>query len=189
MIDKITASIAKHLLEQVPSLSKSGGIAQVIQVRSGDTVRRLPACQLDPTGDYTGMLPDSMESAVSFFQVVSSGPRATATGRLDMTAVLRLVLWTNGTKIYPNDADKVMLDILAALATWKPADLEGVAGISVKAVNYEPKGKSVFNAYSFDEAETQFLLPPFDWRTVQIRVLFSVLTGCSPGWVSSATNC
>lgn len=189
MIDKIAASIATHLGERVPALSKSGGIAQVIQLRSGDTIRRLPGCLLDPSGAYTGMLPDSLESAVSFFQVVSSAPRTEAAGRIDMTAVLRLVLWTNGTKIYPNDADKVMLDILAALSTWKPTDLAGVSGIGVKVTNYEPKEKSVFNAYTFDEVETQFLLPPFDWRTVQIRVLYSVLTACSPGWVASVTTC
>lgn len=192
MIEQIIDSIAVHIKENVPSVSKSGGIAQVVTVSSDGKPRRYPACINPGKFEYAAMLPDALESVVSFFQVVNNDLRSPAPGgRVDMVSLLRLVLWTNATKIYPGDVDAVIMDVLAAIKTFK---FDSTALISPKAVKvmferFEPKSKSIFSAYTFDEGQTQFLMPPFDWRSIQIRVLYSITASCSPGRVASVNIC
>lgn len=192
MIEVIASDLAAAIKANVPAVSKAGGIAQLITVTSADAVRRYPACAIDGGPAYTAMLPDSMESAVVFFQVVDTGYRETGTaGRVDMFAVLRLVLWVNGTKIYPAKVDAVMADILHQAHAFRYATSDAIAPKAVRILieNYEPKDKAVFNPYTFDESQTQFLQPPYDWRCARVRVLYSITGQCSPGWATAQHHC
>lgn len=192
MIDQIADAIAVHLKVNVPSISKAGGIAQVVTLSSAGTPLRLPACMIGGGPGYTGMLPDSLESAVLFFQVVSNSTRPEAPGgRIDMDTTLRLVLWVNQTKIYPVDVDAVLRDVLYRLASFhfdETGDGKPKA-VKVFSASYEPKNKEIFNPYTFDESQTQFLTPPYDWRSIQVRVLYSITRQCSPGWVTAQDHC
>lgn len=192
MIEQITDALAVHLAANVPALSKSGGIAQVVQVQSDTATRRLPGCILAGQSNYTAMLPDSLESAVSFFQVVSTSQRDEAPGgRVDVETTIRLVLWVNNTRVYPANADAVLQDVLFYVRGFRFDETPAGSpkGVRVRLSAYEPKSKEIFNAYTFDEIQTQFLTPPYDWRQVQIRVLYSITAQCSPAFAANSPHC
>lgn len=188
MIETILKTAAKAIHENVPAISKAGGAVQVVTMRDGQRIaRNIPAVPPDQDAsnqgnDYIAMLPADGESAVAFWQVLSTKPddKQRATDKaLPMVASCRLVVWANKRRLSPPDVSAVLLECVRQA---QAADLteEWLQTVRLDLLNVERRDKAIFSEYTFDEVDTQYLLEPYDFGSALFDVRYTILLTCLP---------
>jgi hypothetical protein len=186
MIELILQKAATAVHDDVAAVTLSGGAAQVLQLTSGKSVKRIPAVPLAPgeeprrKGDtYKDLIPTDQESAVVFFQTMGSSQVAEDARKSIHLARARMVLWGNKRRLDPPNLDALLAECIAVVRT---ADLteEYLSPVRAFLEYIEPKDKAIFSPYTFDEAATQYLSEPYDFRSCVLEFRYVVLTSCLP---------
>jgi hypothetical protein len=120
-----------------------------------------------------------------YFEDVSKAVLEVNRDYTSMEAVIRLVGWFNLKKINSSltDADLMLMNVINAIPETYPP-LPGATPylnrIRVMFAGQEPRSADIFGAYSYDEAEKQYLIYPFDYWAINYRILYSVAPSCVP---------
>ena len=191
MIETMLAKAAAHIQLNVAAVSKSGGVAQVIQMRSGNRTRKVPAVP-DGNGGYMDLLPDDGQSAVAFWHVLSVATdtrlRSHNPLMMPMEAKVRLIVWGNKKRLSPPDVLGVLGECIREA---KRADMseDWIQAINMHPTAVDHQNKIIFSMYDFDEVETQFLTEPYDFASAIFEIQYSVLVTCMPPVAAVQTNC
>lgn len=187
MIETILQKAANAIYENVAPVSKSGGAVQLVSLRDGKRVYNVPAVPASADGsnqgnDYIAMIPADAESAVAFWQVLStqidSRQRVTAQ-QIPMIARARLVVWANKKRLSPPDVQAVLAECIRQV---QAADLseDWIQGINKTIVNIEQRDKGIFSEYGFDEVENQYLTEPYDFASALFDMQYTIMLTCLP---------
>lgn len=187
MIEAILQKAANAIYENVAPVSKSGGAVQLVSLRDGKRVYNVPAVPASADGsnqgnDYIAMIPADSESAVAFWQVLStqvdSRQRVTAQ-QIPMLARARLVVWANKRRLSPPDIQAVLAECIRQV---QAADLseDWIQGINKTVVNIEQRDKGIFSEYGFDEVENQYLTEPYDFASALFDIQYTIMLTCLP---------
>lgn len=187
MIEAILQKAANAIYENVAPVSKSGGAVQLVSLRDGKRVYNVPAVPASADGsnqgnDYIAMIPADSESAVAFWQVLStqvdSRQRVTAQ-QIPMLARARLVVWANKRRLSPPDIQAVLAECIRQV---QAADLseDWIQGINKTVVNIEQRDKGIFSEYGFDEVENQYLTEPYDFASALFDMQYTIMLTCLP---------
>lgn len=176
-------TIAKTLAARIASLgfiSLSAGLARAQKITIQDKTKTLPAYP-DSTkkNGYVWLTPDSKESGISYFESLSNEQTGELGGGrgFQFRSRLRLVVWLNTKRLTSEDAGAMMTGIVSNLQGKHEAS-GGVSNIVVVPDKEVPRGPELFAKYTYDEAETQFLMLPFEYFAFEFVVSYVVLTGC-----------
>ena len=180
MIEEIINGIAAEVAA-LPWVSRTGGITRAVRINDNGVTRTLPAAKVVGSGtDAPGwMIPDSNDSAIVYFEEVSTATASTSSlARIDCITSVRLVLWANLQRI-DADVSTAMAKIIATI-TERPANLTICKSIQVSIAGFEPQVQSiVFGRYTFDDRENQQFLYPFDFASILLRIQYSVVPSCA----------
>ena len=178
----MTDKIAQLILNEISTLNwvdKTAGVVKALSVNVKNEEKVYPiylnsALPCD-TSTYTDLVPDSSKMSIIYFEdggseVIESGCKYT-----DMEATLKLVCWVNLKRINIDytDAEYIKLNLINNIPSHID-NTDWVTKIRVMFEGEEPKGADIFSDYTYDEAENQYLIYPFDFFALNYRVKYSI---------------
>jgi hypothetical protein len=102
-------------------------------------------------------------------------------------ANVRLIVWLNTSRLSGSTA-QVEQDIINALHE-EPTETFPASRIVCKIVS-RLSGPGIFTRYTFDEAENQQLMPPFQYFAYNLNVNFAIAPACATSTViQTAPQC
>jgi hypothetical protein len=141
------------------------------------------------TGDYIDLLPNTSKRCVMYFE--DKGTTFRNHGQdIDYTASVNFVCWFNY-KLIDHDLYTDSLLVANVLKTI-PERVTGLAYInrvSITPIRQLPKDVNVvFGAYTYNEAEVQFVTYPYDFFAIEYEIKFTLTKSCVPD-ISIDTAC
>ena len=179
----MTDKIAQLILDEISSLNwidKTAGVVKPLRVKVKGGEEKIYPIYLNSampcdSSTYTDLVPDSSKRSVLYFEdggvdVVESGCRYT-----DMEATLKLVCWVNLKKINTTytSAEPIKLDLINNIPA-RIANTDWVTKIRVMFEGEETKSAGIFSEYTYDEAEAQYLIYPYDFFALNYKIRYSV---------------
>lgn len=173
---------AKFLAERCTFLSLVGGAVKQQKVSVADVVKIIPACaSLDSDGAYNSMVPDACQSGIAYFDTIQNKAlqELSGTGGYSYAANVRLVVWINTERLAGYTPGAAMASCVSALTGFS-----GSFGL-IKNVKVEPvaealKSPSIFMKYTYDEAQLQYLMPPYDYFAFDFNFKYILSNSCAP---------
>ena len=185
MIDLAINHLADRL-RTLAFLDVVGGAArqQKITVAGNQPRQKVVPAVPDPTSEkaYIDLSPSSDLASIAYFEVLSNKFDSAAGGSRGhiFSCVARMVVWMNTARISPRQ------DIPSALAlcvskvsgTYDNCQLP-VASIVVEPLQEVPRSSEIFGKYSYNEAESQFLMLPFEYFAFDFNIRFATVANCN----------
>lgn len=181
MIDLVAQQI-RPSLANLGWIDTVGGIAREQKMRVGDVVKNLPAFP-DPdnaASEYVPLWPDAAKSAITYFEVVNNQKRGDLSGgrAFQFEAVLRLVVWFNTSRLNPASAIPQAMAAIVSAVSGRKEDAAPVGNVIVMPLQEVAKSPAIFSRWTYDEAETQFLMSPYDYFAFDFLVQFTLSAAC-----------
>lgn len=204
-MNKEIALVMLDRIKDAPYLDRVSGLVQTFtQTREADggrTVqRKIPVTSFatfqdcaDKPQPQIDMIPNSRYKSVLYFE--DQGISAPTPGRhgFDYISKIRLVCWLNTNLIagQPNMlmTAQILNDIVGKLCVPNPFNVQPFTRISVKVANIPNQDRGIFSKYDYDDAETQYLMPPFEYFAIDFNVYYTVLKDCLPPIETSLDPC
>lgn len=172
MIDRVLHLFAQDIAAELPIFSKTGGQVRPVKINDGSKIKTVPASvSADPTEAVVHLSPDSRESGILWFEAGPTRVGKEIGGVLPLENDVRLVAWLNLKKIAPPDTSLVVAKLLEIMrAEFSPTAGHALRNRTTVFLGDVPTDPSIFSRWDFAEAESQFLLPPFDFFALNFRV-------------------
>ena len=186
------ANILKSYIEVLPWADKVAGLTQVANIRlkegENKTDKSYPiSCDIDADackkGKYQDLAPDQKKKSVMFFEDRGGVTIEKHEGnRIFYQCQLRLVVWLNIRLIegVACDADAscgvsgdYVIDVIKAIP-YHPFDFGGFYGIFIDPPEQVERSVDIFNRYTFNEPQTQYLMHPFDYFALDFMIHFAI---------------
>lgn len=186
MIEDIV-NLIKSDIQTLAFIDKIGGIVKpmIIKKINGDATidKTIPVCYNDTktkceVSDYVDYCPNTKFKSVSYFEGNELNQIDSTAKYVQYETVLRFVCWLNLPLINQTltPLNNVPFEILEAVNRRLNNVSPFVFGRITQANII--KGSDIFSPYSYDEAENQYLIFPFDYFAVDFTVNFRVPFAC-----------
>lgn len=155
-----------------------GGIVRPVKLNIGGKIKTVPGWpkwDKDPIvckpGEVSPMVPSASQGAVLYFEPVADNYGAKLSCGQMVASTFRLIYWYDSRR-YETFPRHYVIRYLMDLAESSPPGLVNnqYKVIAVKAGDILPPTADLFSKYTYDEAETQYLMPPFDVIAFNIHV-------------------
>jgi len=199
MNEIIADFLAQHFIN-MPYVTRAAGCVQMRKYKGkGGAEKRVPAAskvyqQLQPEEircdpDSLDLVPQSRETGILYFE--DKGAKNTNSNkRMDTwEGKLELVYWANFKKI---GADTSIGDLQGNILQNLPQNIAASGALisaTVKPSRIMPKRPSPFDPYTYDEAATQFITPPYDYLHIEISYKALTLAGCATNIILNPDEC
>lgn len=189
----MTKELAHELrlkLDDFSIFTKIAGIAQPVTVfkpteDGKNTDKVIPVTydhnQKECEGKEIDLVPDSTMRGILYFEDLGSTVTAGRHGFHDFNSRLLLVGWLNRELIsqrYTEITGKVIAMILGRLVNTNPVNVGIFSKLKVKAEKISEQSNDIFKKYSYNEKETQYLRPPFEYFAITLLCSYSVNPAC-----------
>jgi hypothetical protein len=128
------------------------------------------------------LVPDSKRKGILYFEDLGTKYAGIKSGRNTYTSVLRVICWLNTTFIEKSSCHEitapVMNEIIKRFCSNPYFSQDGFTKIFVSVSGFPKNGKEIFAAYTYDEAITQYLLPPYESFAIDFNISFAVADNC-----------
>lgn len=176
----LIAKIIKDLLSPLPYFDLAAGLVQVIikpdSSENKSVNKRIPI-EVDVSEEKTSNALYPRDDIKGMFFIEDGG--AKSEGNSDWTSDLTLVCWFCPKKIASNPdavAANALADISEAFKTFHNSS--PVSRLKVNIVNIPKRDAGIFSKYTFDEKQTQFLMPPFDFFALKLKCAYRLNPNC-----------
>lgn len=179
-------SIIKQILPDIQALNFADLVAGVVTqatqniMDKGNAVAKkiFPIYENSPTacqnGDYSILTPDEKYKSIIYFEEINSSVVAQTNYEIKMSTDVRLVAWFNLKKINNTVNSDTLLRLIMQAIPEQVAGFNEIENIKIKFNGIENKTPTVFSNYTYDEAETQYLLFPYDYGSLLYTVTYSL---------------
>ena len=135
------------------------------------------------------LIPNSKKKGIIYFEDAAgiTTIRDLSGGRKLYRASLIMVVWLNRRKISGEDYSNIAPSAYAAIEEKLRVSKDGENEIKNISFTRFRQGPEIFAKYSYDETETQFLRPPFEYFAVDVTVNF--VSVCKPEICINENNC
>jgi hypothetical protein len=179
------ANIVVSYIKELSWIDKIAGLTQIARVTQGGVEKRFPiSCDLTyddacTTGCYDELMPNSQYGSVVFFEDGSFNFIRQEGGKLYYESRLRLVAWLNYKKLPGGcgSSGDYIISIIKALPAF-PQNVGDMIRLSITVTSQAQRSSGVFSKYTFDELHSQFLMLPYDFFGLDLRVEFYVIPEC-----------
>ncbi|WP_313418829.1 hypothetical protein [Sphingobacterium multivorum] len=176
----LIGKIIKDLVSPLPYFDIGAGLVQVIKKSDISDIKgvfkKFPVeVNVTEENNLLALYPD--EHLKGLFFVEDMGARSD--GNNDWTSDLTLVCWFCPKKISSN-ADAVSAHALADITNlFKPFYNVGpISRLKINVVSIPQRESGIFSKYTFDEAQTQYLMPPFDFFALKLKCSYRLSPNC-----------
>jgi hypothetical protein len=186
MIEPIINQIALGLDIDLNWADVITGVCEVLRLKMGadGTVEKVIPGYLNTnpstcnTSRYLDLVPNSGKKSIIYFDNLSESVESENRYYKQMNASLRLVCWVNLPLIDKSLTNAITLqqDVLKNLPV-RVANQSPFAWNRVSVLGVE-RNESIFSAWSYDEAEKQYLIFPFDYFAINLSINYRYLTNC-----------
>lgn len=178
-------SIVRQLLPYINALPFADRVAGIItpaqqKIYAGENAvtKIFPMYENTPSacesGTYISLVPDEKFRSIIYFEEISNEVTRETNDYADIVSQVRLIGWFNLKKIGNTyDADTMMRLIYQSIPK-KLAEFEDMFDIRILFSGIESKSPQLFSQFTYDEAEHQFLIFPFDYGAVRYTINFRV---------------
>lgn len=197
-MNKLISLALMSRLYSLPFIDKFGGIVQTITkvIPNGDKpiLKRIPisAVHQAPSGcsdltDATSIhfIPESKLRGMLYFEdlgLTTDNSRKRHTGMNWYRSRLRLVVWVNQKNLLPEYsitfATSAMNQIIDLMVNGEQ-NFDILRNMKVSITSIPPATSALFANYDYNEQETQFLIPPYDFFALDLDIQFGVAKGCA----------
>ena len=185
-MQNLLISILKPKLAELPFVSLFGGLAHTLRTTStSGAPQRMPISKeatilqdrsLGPE-QYVSLVPDGAERGVAYFEHRSLKVQGVASGRANMTSVLRYVFWGN-LGFGDSAAALAQLAVIKRIPDAK-YNAGALVGIFHQVTGIFMPQDGLFDKYTYNEAELQYLMSPYTAFGIEITTAFSLpLAAC-----------
>ena len=181
MINLAVTRLQEKLQSNLGFLDLVGGVAHAQKIKIGEQVRTLPATPDPENPDgYIWLTPDSARSGIAYFEVLrSERPEPLAGGNAYIyRAAVRCVVWLNTARLSPKAAAPVVMAMVASQLQGRYDDAYPVTNIRVTPEGEAVKSPELFGKYTYNEAESQFLMLPFEYFAFDFALSFALISDC-----------
>lgn len=196
-MNKYISLVLMTRLLNLPYINKYGGVVQTITkvVTNGTnkpTLKRIPISAVHEApagcGDLAEainlhFIPESKLKGMLYFEdngsVLDNNKRASSL--TFWHSKLRLVVWMNQkllTEQFDIELASMAMNEMITLLCTNPVNLDVFKNLRVEVASIPPATSSLFSQYDYNEKETQFLMPPYDFFAVDLDVFFGIPKGC-----------
>ena len=192
--------ILKDRIKDCNFADRVAGIVQTISIQEKSKdykttiIKKYPAA-CDVVGEncgesgskYKDLIPNSSKRSVMYFEDVG-GIQFLRKERNDLVfeAKIRLIVWLNQQQLGKNECSvsaPIMAHLIAKLSTTSPFNFAPYTKMSIHIANIAQKNPAIFSKYTYDEAEMQFLMYPFDYFAIDLLVNYSINANCLDDFV------
>lgn len=192
-MNKEIADIILGKIDGLAWMEKYAGLTRPITISQPNPNGTTPikkmfpiACNVTPeectTDKYHDLMPNSKYRSVLYFEDLGTNITGSDARYVNCQSTLRLVCWLNGKKLGYDGcgisaiASMSILKVFAGM--FNPFNEGNFVNIKIGAINEAPKEPQIFTKYGYDESASQFLMYPFDYFAMNIRVDFSIPFNC-----------
>lgn len=194
---KEVANILKGRLINLPFLHTVAGLAQpVIDSKyAGDQEnqkiqRKLPVSyDIEDGVGERALVPDGTKKGILYFEDYGTQPDTgtkVRAGQLALITRMRVVCWVNKQKILEGDNVKYdevtasfVADIVARLVSGSAINSTiGISRLFVTLAGLPIQDANIFSRYNYDEAELQYLRPPYEYFAIDLQCKYWVSQTC-----------
>lgn len=196
-------NILKGRIETAPYVDKIAGIVMTMSEQQpgegGTFIKKFPvSCEVDGAdcgtsgSRYKDLVPNSSKKSVIYFEDVG-GVKFIKQERenLFFEARPRLVAWLNMKKLGKTScsvSSLVAADLIGRLITKSPINTGNFIRVRIDVVGEAIKSNSIFAKYTFNEAEIQYLMYPYDYLALNLKVEFVVNKNCIDAFLVEAED-
>ena len=190
-MNKELSVILRDKIADAPYLERLSGLVQVFEKtiavdgEAGRTIKKkIPVtsfatfqeCESNNQAQVA-MVPNSKYKGILYFEDGGINTPTPSRGGMQYISRLRLVCWLN-TKLITGQTDmslttRVIADILGRFA-GNPFNVSPFTKIAVKVANIPAQDKSIFSPYDYSEAETQYLMAPFEYFALDLNISYTI---------------
>lgn len=186
-MNEAIATILKRRLLGMSMSDKVGGLVRPITIRIGDKNLTYPVAH-DVThsdcvkGRYNDLMPNSKYKSLMYFEDGGVTFTKREGGNQHGIGNLKLIGWINGQKFQHTECPTplsscMVMEVIAALPETIFNE-DNLQRIHVDVMGEQVKSNAIFNQYTFDESFSQYLMYPFDYFALNIRVNFTINVNC-----------
>lgn len=176
----LVAKIIKDLLSPLPYFDLASGLVQVITKSDNSenkSVNKRFPIEVDVSEENNSNALYPRDDIKGMFFLEDGGARSE--GHNDWTSDLTLVCWFCPKKIASNPesvAANALADISDAFKTFHNSS--PVSRLKINIVSMPQRDSGIFSKYTFDERQTQFLMPPFDFFALKLKCSYRLISNC-----------
>lgn len=195
-MNQAIANIIRGNIEDLDFVDKIAGLTSVALMTITDenknvVQKRMPiACCVSAEdcrqGAYNDLCPDSKYKSVLYFEDLGVSFVKSEGNFKWYQSTLRLVCWLNVAMLLaeccPDGitctlSSKVIAQIIRAMPTH-PEDHSSMMRVYSEIMDQVVRSSAIFGQYTYNEAQTQYLMYPYDYFALTIRTTFAIcLTG------------
>lgn len=152
-------------------------------------------CQLSTdeceTGDYTDLVPNDTRASIIYFEDGGSVMIDHKAGKYQYESTLRIVCWLNLKRFNAPGcslSQYIVPQLIHALPKGPFNDGDFLT-IQLVTASEQPKDANIFAKYTYDEPKTQYMMYPFDFFAIDIRVRFWTSRACFTEFEQITPSC
>ena len=196
---ELIADEIKIIIETLNWSDQVVGIVMPVKIKVGDkdgttTDKTVPGSyNKNPTtcnpGEIITFTPDTKKKSVVYQEAVSESIQNEWDGFLEITAEIRIVAWLNLKRINKNIKDSILIQ--KNLIQNIPEQITGISGLQKCDLHFQgiTRSPEIFSAYTYDEAENQFLIYPFDYFALNYQVDYRTHKSCYEAITINPDSC
>jgi len=141
-----------------------------------------PDCRgLTLTEGVYDVSPNSLQKGILYFEDRGTMPRPRQGSSLNFSSYLRLVFWLNTKQFDSCNVQSLPARIQAAAIaaiTGRFINSDPVQKLAVRVQTIPAAGRTLFASYTFNEAVSQYLMPPYEAFAIDLLAEFSISVNC-----------
>ncbi len=192
MNNKIAKLIKDNYLDSLTWKDKISGLVQTVntvdKVDKTKDVSYPVSCDIDAdscsSGAYQDLCPNSAKKSVIYFEDHGGCDQVEQKGnKITFSCKLRLVAWLNLKKIQEESCDSgvtgcgtsgdYVIDVIKHLP-HVPFSTVDFISISIQNISQAQRDVSIFSRYTYAERETQYLMFPYDYFSLDLDIRFTI---------------
>jgi len=191
-MNQAIANIIKDYIDDLSFVDKIAGLVSTqymtIMYKNGTKVTKsypVACCTTAEdckTGAYNDLTPNPAYKTVIYFED-GGVSLLESTGRFKkLRSRLRLVCWINVAKLNSDTcytdipctaSTNIIIEIIRALPDF-PVNYAPFMQVKFDVLNQLVRSNSIFSQYTYNEKQTQYLMSPYDYFSLEIETTFSI---------------
>ncbi len=173
----------KEILTDLDFVTKIGGAVTTISRKTESGIKRFPVyingnpstCTAD---DYIDFIPDDSQLGTIYFEDNGSSVEHKLKRRMQMVTRVRMIGFFNLKKLGIMDTSILVANVLGKMPKLP------ISGAIAKNIRYrftgeQPKTDALFNRYTYNEAEKQYLIYPFGYFGLDFQIDWDLPLECA----------
>ena len=179
MIDLAVSQLQSRLSE-LAWLDIVAGVVRAQKMNVEGVEKTLPAMPDPNNQEYILLTPSDKYSGIAYFDLISNSNRGELSGgrAFQMESVVRLVVWLNMRRLSPSGNVPQAMAAIVSKLNGRYSDVAPVGNIVVTPMQEVSKTPAIFSRWTYDEAESQYLMLPYDYFAFDFHLMFTLSAFC-----------